>query len=156
MDSTIQYLIMDVDGSLTDGKIYMGPYGEAIKAFSIKDGYAINNILKLHNIIPIILTARTSSIVQTRCEELGINAVYQGKIDKLSALKENIGESNFGVCAYFGDDIIDLQCMTSIKDVSGQFRASNSIHSSRDVCPCCFSPVVFLIFYRVKAGRYSL
>ena len=39
----IKYLIMDVDGTLTDGKIYMGPNGEAMKAFSVKDGYAINS-----------------------------------------------------------------------------------------------------------------
>lgn len=37
----IKYLIMDVDGTLTDGKIYMGPNGEAMKAFSIKDGYVV-------------------------------------------------------------------------------------------------------------------
>lgn len=42
----IKYLIMDVDGTLTDGKIYMGPNGEAMKAFSIKDGYVVNYILK--------------------------------------------------------------------------------------------------------------
>lgn len=42
----IKYLIMDVDGTLTDGKIYMGPNGEVMKAFSIKDGYVINYILK--------------------------------------------------------------------------------------------------------------
>ena len=62
----IKYLVMDVDGSLTDGKIYMGPNGEAMKAFSIKDGYAFNYILKPNNIVPIILTARKSAIVQNR------------------------------------------------------------------------------------------
>ena len=115
----IRYLIMDVDGSLTDGKIYMGSNGEAMKAFSVKDGYVINSILKSNNIIPIILTARISSIVQNRCEELGIEEVYQGKKEKLDALKEIIGESNFGSCAYFGDDIIDLQCINSIKEAGG-------------------------------------
>lgn len=115
----IKYLVMDVDGSLTDGKIYMGPSGEAMKAFSIKDGYAINTILKENGIVPIILTARTSSIVQNRCEELGIKEVYQGKRDKLAALREIVGESNLGSCAYFGDDIIDLQCMIPIKEAGG-------------------------------------
>ena len=45
----IKYLIMDVDGTLTDGKIYMGPNGEAMKAFSVKDGYVFNFILKPRN-----------------------------------------------------------------------------------------------------------
>lgn len=115
----IKYLIMDVDGSLTDGKIYMGSQGEAFKAFSIKDGYVINYILKPAEIIPMILTARSSSIVQNRCDELGITEVYQGKLDKLTALKEIIGEDKFKYCAYFGDDILDLKCMNPIKEAGG-------------------------------------
>lgn len=115
----VKYLIMDVDGTLTDGKIYMGSDGEAMKAFSIKDGYVINYILKPINIVPIIITARTSSIVRQRCDELGISEVYQGKLDKLTALKEIIGEENLGSCAYFGDDILDLKCMMPIKEAGG-------------------------------------
>lgn len=115
----IKYLIMDVDGTLTDGKIYMGPDGEVMKAFSIKDGMVINFILKPQGIIPVVLTARKSSIVQRRCDELGITEVYQGKLDKLTALKEIVGEDGLGTCAYFGDDILDLKCMIPIKDVGG-------------------------------------
>lgn len=115
----IKYLILDVDGTLTDGKIYMGPNGEAMKAFSIKDGYVINFILKPVGIIPIIITARNSSIVQNRCDELGITEVYQGKMDKLTALKEIVGEDNVGSCAYFGDDILDLKCMVPIQKAGG-------------------------------------
>lgn len=76
----IKYLIMDVDGSLIDGKICMGHNGEAMKAFSIKDGYAINSILKPNDTVPVILTARKSAIVQNRCEELGIKEVHQNYI----------------------------------------------------------------------------
>lgn len=115
----INYLILDVDGTLTDGKIYMGPNGEAMKAFSIKDGYVINFILKPVGIVPIIITARNSSIVQNRCDELGITEVYQGKIDKFTALKEIVGKDSIGSCAYFGDDILDLKCMTPIKEAGG-------------------------------------
>lgn len=115
----IKYLIMDIDGTLTDGKIYMGNSGECIKAFSVKDGYVIKHILKPKDIIPIILTARTSDIVQNRCVELGIKEVYQGKVDKLKALKEIIGEQDFCKCAYFGDDILDLNSMLPIKDAGG-------------------------------------
>ena len=115
----INYLILDVDGTLTDGKIYMGPNGEAMKAFSIKDGYVINFILKPVGIVPIIITARNSSIVQNRCDELGITEVYQGKMDKFTALKGIVGKDNIGSCAYFGDDILDLKCMTPIKNAGG-------------------------------------
>lgn len=114
----IKYLIMDVDGSLTDGKIYMGPDGELTKAFSIKDGYAMNYILKPVNIKPVIITARSSSIVQHRCDELGIQDVYQGVLDKSTVLSK-ICDGHFEECAYFGDDIIDLKCMRPIKDAGG-------------------------------------
>lgn len=115
----IKYLIMDVDGTLTDGKIYMGPNGETMKSFSVKDGMVINCILKPMNIVPVIITARNSSIVQNRCDELGIKEVYQGKLNKLITLKEIVGEDSLGVCAYFGDDILDLKCMHPIKEAGG-------------------------------------
>lgn len=115
----VKYLIMDVDGTLTDGKIYMGPEGEAMKAFSVKDGYVINFILRPVGITPVIITARTSSIVKHRCDELGISEIYQGEMDKFSVLKKIVGENDIGACAYFGDDILDLRCMTPIKEAGG-------------------------------------
>ena len=60
----IRYLIMDVDGTLTDGKIYMGDNGEIFKAFSVKDGCGIHNILPENKITPVIITGRKSKIVE--------------------------------------------------------------------------------------------
>lgn len=111
----IKYLIMDVDGSLTDGKIYMGQTGEAMKAFSIKDGYAIKHLIAMNGIRPIILTARNSDIVVNRCNELGITEILQGKSNKVESIKEYFREDSFSECAYFGDDIVDLECMKLIK-----------------------------------------
>lgn len=115
----IKYLIMDVDGTLTDGKIYMGVNGESHKAFSVKDGYVFNYILKPNNIESVIITARESQIVKNRCAELGIEKIYQGKLDKLTTLKEIVGEDNLGQCAYFGDDILDMKCMLPIREQGG-------------------------------------
>lgn len=114
-----KYLVMDIDGTLTDGKIYMGPQGEAMKAFSVKDGYVFKYILEPAQIIPVVITARNSSIVKNRCDELGIKEVYQGKLDKLAALKEIVGEQQLSSCVYFGDDILDLKCMMPIKNAGG-------------------------------------
>lgn len=115
----IKYLVMDVDGSLTDGKIYIGNNGEQFKAFSVKDGYAINYILRPHEIEPIIITARDSQIVQRRCDELGIEKVFQGEVDKYSKLISEVGKDNLAECAYFGDDVLDLSCMLPIKEAGG-------------------------------------
>lgn len=114
----IKYLVMDVDGTLTDGKIYMGASGEMMKAFDIKDGCGIKDILPKCEIVPIIITARNSAILVNRCNELGINQVYQGvrdKLDKLISITDNLAE-----CAYIGDDILDLQCMEPIKEAGGK------------------------------------
>lgn len=115
----IQYLFTDVDGTLTDGKVYIGDAGEIMKAFSIKDGYAINYILKPAGIIPVVITGRKSKIVENRCKELGIADCYQGITDKLPVLEKHIGAENIGKCAYFGDDILDLEPMRCIQRKGG-------------------------------------
>lgn len=115
----IKYLIMDVDGTLTDGKIYMSGEGELFKAFNIKDGYGITQILKNTDIIPVIITGRNSRIVDKRCKELGIKYVFQGTMEKLKVLMELVGEKKLGKCAYIGDDIPDLKCMIPVKKAGG-------------------------------------
>ena len=77
---------MDVDGTLTDGKIYMGSSGELMKAFNIKDGCGIHDIAIPNNITPVIITGRESKIVLNRCKELGITEVYQGISNKVEKL----------------------------------------------------------------------
>lgn len=105
-------LIMDVDGTLTNGNIYISSDGEIFKSFNVKDGMGIAK-LEYYEIIPIIVTGRKSEIVTVRAEELGIKYVYQGVHDKISKLKEisevlGIELSQF---AYIGDDINDLEAM---------------------------------------------
>lgn len=114
---TVKYLIMDVDGTLTDGKIYIGNNGEVCKAFSIKDGYGIHDIAIPAGITPVIITGRTSEIVLNRCRELGIEKVFQGVSNKIEKLKEIT--SDLSDVAYIGDDLNDLSCMEHVKDAGG-------------------------------------
>lgn len=74
----IKALIMDVDGTLTDGGIYLDVNGNELKRFNVKDGYGIKNILRDRDIIPIILTGRESEVVKRRCQELGVEYIIQG------------------------------------------------------------------------------
>lgn len=108
----IKLLIMDVDGTLTDGKIYMSASGEAFKAFDIKDGYTIYTLDKI-GIVPVIITGRESLIVARRAEELKIKEIHQGIRDKLGKLKEVAARYNVTMdeIAYFGDDYNDVACM---------------------------------------------
>lgn len=103
---------MDVDGTLTDGKIYMSASGEAFKAFDIKDGYTIYTLDKM-GIVPVIITGRESQIVARRAEELKIKEIHQGVGDKLGKLREVAARYNVTMdeIAYFGDDYNDVKCM---------------------------------------------
>lgn len=115
----VRLLILDVDGTLTDGRIYMGPDGEAMKAFDIKDGYAIVHLLPEAGILPAVITGRSSRIVENRCAELGIRLLYQGVQDKPSVFAKVLAAAGAELglpltgrnAAYMGDDLIDLPCM---------------------------------------------
>lgn len=113
MSKLIKLLVMDVDGTLTDGKIYMGPSGEIFKAFDIKDGYGIHELLPENGMEAAIITGRESSIVLQRAEELGINYVIQNAKDKSEALIRlaDMAKCTFQEMAYIGDDMIDLKPM---------------------------------------------
>lgn len=136
----VKILFMDVDGTLTDGKIYMGQSGELFKAFNIKDGYGIGNILKQYDIVPVIITARKSQIVELRCKELGVEHIYQGCKNKLALMQQIADEYGLesdeqGILlgtAYIGDDIIDLACIKSSQFSGCPSDAINQIKKSVD------------------------
>lgn len=108
----VKILVMDVDGTLTDGKIYFGSEGEIMKAFNVKDGLGIR---KLHSlgIIPSIITGRESEILKIRAKELNIQEIYQGQDNKVVKLKELSLKYNCNLSeiAYIGDDENDIECM---------------------------------------------
>lgn len=108
----IKFLVMDVDGTLTDGKIYMSGRGELFKAFNIKDGYTIYTLDKI-GIVPVIITGRLSDIVARRAEELRIKECHQGISDKLAKLQDIMQRygATLDEVAYIGDDYNDLECM---------------------------------------------
>ncbi|HBJ76868.1 MAG TPA: 3-deoxy-D-manno-octulosonate 8-phosphate phosphatase [Porphyromonadaceae bacterium] len=112
MEPKIKILFMDVDGTLTDGKIYISNEGEIMKAFNAKDGYGIARLLKDYAIVPVIITGRNSKIVEHRCKEIWITEIYQGVHDKEEKLKEvaNSFQCTLEECAYIGDDLNDLGC----------------------------------------------
>ncbi len=138
--SPIKLLIMDADGTLTDGKIYMSGSGEMLKAFDIKDGYGIKDMLPLYGIVPVILTARGSDIIKRRCEELNIENLYQNcsnKAQKLHSIAKQFGIScdSDGVyweIAYIGDDIPDLECMRHCGVKGCPFDAVSSVKEKSD------------------------
>ena len=86
MMNQIKMLVMDVDGTLTDGKIYYGNDGEVFKAFDVRDGYRLIKC-EQYGIITAIITGKSSRIVEGRAKDLKIREVYQGVSNKLEVLK---------------------------------------------------------------------
>ena len=111
--TSIRLLVMDVDGTLTDGKIYQSAEGETIKAFDVKDGYGIHVLLPKHQIKSAIITGRCSPITEYRAKELNMDAVMQDISDKpaaLHALSDKL-QIPLSETAYIGDDLNDLDCI---------------------------------------------
>lgn len=123
----IKYLIMDVDGTLTDGKIIMGEQGELGKNFDVKDGYGIHKILPEYHIEPVIFTGRRSSIVENRCKELEITEVYQNARNKAAQLKDFVSKKGIHIdnIAYMGDDLNDLEVILEVKKNGGLVGCPN-------------------------------
>jgi 3-deoxy-D-manno-octulosonate 8-phosphate phosphatase (KDO 8-P phosphatase) len=107
--AAIRLLVLDVDGVLTDGRLYYGARGEALKVFHIRDGLGIRALLKA-GVAVAIISGRRSAMVARRCRELGIKHVIQGEDDKLPALRNLLKRLRLtaGECACVGDDLVDL------------------------------------------------
>lgn len=108
---------MDIDGTLTDGKLNYSEKGLLFKSFNVKDGYAIKEILPNYDIEPIVISGNKSKINDERFNDLGVTNVFQSVTDKLS-LCEKLVNNDFSCVAYIGDDLNDLPVMNKIS-VSG-------------------------------------
>jgi 3-deoxy-D-manno-octulosonate 8-phosphate phosphatase (KDO 8-P phosphatase) len=106
--SRVRLLVLDVDGVLTDGRLFYGPRGESLKAFHVRDGYGIKQVAKA-GIAVAIISGRKSAAVQRRAKELGIRYVTQGAADKLAALRRLARSRGVSLeeCACIGDDTPD-------------------------------------------------
>ena len=105
----IKLVLLDVDGVLTDGRLYYGNSGEEMKAFNIQDGLGIK-LLQKGDIQVGIITGRVSALLQRRADELSIDPVVQGREDKLTALNELLETMDVQMdeIAFVGDDLPDL------------------------------------------------
>lgn len=113
--SRIKLIILDVDGTLTDGGIYYDSLGNEMKRFDVKDGLGIKVGIAA-GLEFAIITGRESPMVERRAKELGIRYLRSGVQIKYPALEELLQELNLrpDECGYVGDDWNDLQCMEAV------------------------------------------
>jgi 3-deoxy-D-manno-octulosonate 8-phosphate phosphatase (KDO 8-P phosphatase) len=108
----IELLVLDVDGVLTDGRVIYGDNGSELKAFHIRDGSGIKAWLGVGH-QAVLISGRSSPVLQRRAAELGIAHVHQGVGDKKSVFRDFLGRGGWSteqVCC-MGDDLADLPLM---------------------------------------------
>lgn len=108
----VRVLVLDVDGVLTDGRLYYGPRGEALKVFHVRDGAGLKQ-LTAAGLTVAVISGRRSAMTRVRCGELGIRHVMQGVADKAAALRRLCARLRVdpAECACVGDDSADVPLM---------------------------------------------
>jgi len=116
MNKKIKFLILDVDGTMTDGGIYILEDGRQFKKFNAKDGMGIKLALKAGIEVGIISHSLSTQMVSSRANMLGLKYVYAGEEPKLEVLKKWLLELNLdkSEIAFIGDDINDLPIMQAV------------------------------------------
>jgi len=111
----IKMLLLDVDGVLTDGKLYFSSEGHEMKAFNTLDGHGIK-MLRRSGVEVGIITGRRSKLVEKRANDLGLTLVLQGREDKFTALQELLTTTPCALehIAFMGDDYPDLSVMCKV------------------------------------------
>ncbi|MBX3617946.1 N-acylneuraminate cytidylyltransferase [Nitrosomonas sp.] len=108
----VKMLVLDVDGTFTDGGMYYGPEGEALKKFNTRDAHGLQ-LLRENGIGVCVMSSEKSLAVAARMKKLGIDEYYPGINDKLPQLKELARCKGIALqdIAYIGDDLSDLGCL---------------------------------------------
>jgi len=111
----IKMIIMDVDGTLTDGSLFVLPDGEEVKSYNVKDGLGIL-LAQLAGIKTAIITGKTSKSLEMRAKKLRIDELHQGILDKKTALEVILKKYRLTAAevAYIGDDLGDLEVIRSV------------------------------------------
>ena len=130
----INTIFLDVDGTLTDGKVYLDNGKNEFKAFNVKDGLMVVQAIKLGYEV-IIMTGRKSEVVARRAGELGIEEYYQGVRDKKTALEKLMEEKGitYTNLAYLGDDLNDLAVMKEARFAACPADAAAEVKESSDL-----------------------
>ena len=145
----IRLVVFDVDGTLTDGRLYYGAGGEELKVFHVQDGYGLKRLMQA-GVKVAIISGRDSAAVTRRMQDLGIEHVFQGDEDKLPLLEKLLKRLGLTLeqTACVGDDLPDLALLKhaglaiAVRDARPQLKAvahhvtaaQGGLGAAREVC----------------------
>lgn len=111
----LRLVVFDVDGVLTDGRLYYGPDGETLKVFNVRDGHGLKSLARA-GIEVAVITGRNSKMTERRMRDLGVVHLVQGREDKADALDELLAKLQIrpDETAYMGDDVMDIGAMKKV------------------------------------------
>jgi 3-deoxy-D-manno-octulosonate 8-phosphate phosphatase (KDO 8-P phosphatase) len=109
----LRLVVLDVDGTMTDGRLYYGKEGEMMKAFDVRDGHALRLLVTSGSVRVAVLTGRRADLVERRCRELSIAPVVGSSQKKGPALEKMCAQLGIPLAdtAYMGDDVNDLPAL---------------------------------------------
>lgn len=130
----IKLLLLDVDGVMTDGRIFLDNQGNELKAFHVRDGHGIK-MAQRSGVVVGIITGRKSEVVNIRARELGIQEVHQGAHEKIGIYDSVIAKFQLrdDEVAYMGDDVVDLDIFKRVGIAATVADADPSIMSHVDI-----------------------
>lgn len=131
----LKLLILDVDGVLTDGRLFFDGEGNEYKSFHARDGHGIK-LLRQTGVEVAVISGRKSASVALRMKNLGIEHVYQGHENKIAAFDEIIGKLGITPeqAAHVGDDVLDLPVMLRVGLAIAVSDANFAVKQRADWC----------------------
>lgn len=131
----LKLLILDVDGVLTDGRLFFDNQGTEYKCFHARDGHGIK-LLRQTGVEVAVISGRNSNSVALRMKNLGIEHVFQGHENKLSAFAEVLEKTDITPeqCAHMGDDLLDLPIMIRVGLAIAVSDANFAVKEKADWC----------------------
>ncbi len=131
----LKLLILDVDGVLTDGRLFFDQEGNEYKCFHARDGHGIK-LLRQSGVEVAVISGRKSKTVELRMKNLGIELVYQGHEHKLGAFNEIIEKLGINPeqAAHMGDDLLDLPIMSRVGLAIAVNDANFAVKERADWC----------------------
>jgi 3-deoxy-D-manno-octulosonate 8-phosphate phosphatase (KDO 8-P phosphatase) len=131
----LKLLILDVDGVLTDGRLFFDSGGNEYKCFHARDGHGIK-LLRQTGVEVAVISGRKSNTVALRMKNLGIEHVYQGHENKISAFAEVLAKTGVTPeqAAHVGDDLLDLPIMMRVGFAIAVNDANFAVKEKADWC----------------------